>query len=488
MSLESQIFKGVSWMAFFNFFSQVFSWAITIMIARILAPGDYGLMAMSTIITGYAIELSDLGLGNAIIQRLNVTNKELSSVFWFITIITCILAISCFPVSYLTAYIMKENRVIPITQTVSLIFILAGLQIVPSSLLRKEMDFKSIGIIDMNCTIISSLSMFAIAKSGAGVWTLILGFIIRGLLRTIFLFIKAKWRPTLHFSFKESKPFLSFGIMVALGRSVYYVQEKADRFFAGRAWKSNQLGYYTFALELVQIPTDKIVDLVNNVSFPAFSKLQNEQKAFNKLYLNISKVTATIVFPLFLGGFILGEDLIRLILNEKWYPIIPLFNILCLSQIATSLNAINNFVHVAQGRPNWNLFYNSISAIGMSVSFFLAVPYGLHAIVLPWITVYLFLCLGWIYISISKFGITVPAYLKNIMHPVCATAIMAMLLFILHKKIFFMSSSSKFFGYTIFIGLMILGSLLYVGYFWFIDRDFVLSLKKFIKRNPKEEP
>jgi len=481
MSLESKVIRGVSWMAFFSLFSQAFSWAITILVARILVPGDYGLMAMSTIITGYALALSELGLGNAIIQRQNVSGKELSSVFWFSTIITTILAISCFPISYLTAFIMHEPRVIPITQTVAILFVLNGLQIVPSSLIRKEMDFKSIGLIDMMSVIVSSLCMFFIAKFGGGVWTLIFGFVIRSFLRTVLLFRKSHWLPAFHFDFAESKPFLSFGLMLALGRSLFYVQEKSDRFFAGRAWKSNLLGYYTFALDLSQIPTDKIVSLINNVSFPAFSRLQNDPEGFNKLYLNITKVSAAIVLPLFAGGYLLGGDLIKLLLNEKWLPIIPLFRTLCLVQILTSLNAINNFVHAAQGRPNWGLYYNIACVIAMPISFYFAVQHGLNAIIIPWTTTYVILCLGWIFISIRKFGIALQRYFFNILHPICGTLLMGSILMLIRSTLTLQNVSGKPLEISFLCGFIVLGSGIYFGYFWFIDRDFVLSLRKMFK-------
>jgi O-antigen/teichoic acid export membrane protein len=479
-SLESQVFKGVSWMGFFNFFSQFFSWAMTVLIARILVPGDYGLMAMATIFSGYALVLSDLGLGNAIIQRLLVSKNELSSVFWFSTLISLGLAISCFPVSYLTAYLMHEPRVIPITQTVSVIFLLSGLQIVPGSILRKKMDFKSIGFIDMCSTIVSSAGMLGIAVAGGGVWTLIFGFIIRSVARTILLFRKARWLPSWHYNFKESRPFLSFGILVALGRSVFYVQEKSDRFFAGRLWKPGQLGLYTFALDLAQIPTEKIATLINSVTFPAFSELQNDQMEFNRLYLNITKVTAMIVLPLFIGGFVLGQDLIRLLLNEKWLPIIPLFRILCLAQILTSLSSINNFVHSAQGRPGWSLYYNIASAVAMSVSFFFAAKHGLIALTLPWVSTYLVLCTGWMFISIRKFGITLGRYSRNMLHPIVATSIMAAVLVIIRGASHM--PSSKVLQVLFLVGFVVLGGVLYASYFWFLDRNFLLTLRKFLKK------
>ena len=124
-------------MALFNFITQGVSWMVTITIARILVPKDYGLMSMSTILTGYAMVFCELGLGNAVIQRLDVTRKDLSSVFWFLLGISIIFAGLCYPLSFLTAHIMHEPRVIPITQSVALIFILNGLQIIPLSLIRK---------------------------------------------------------------------------------------------------------------------------------------------------------------------------------------------------------------------------------------------------------------------------------------------------------------------------------------------------------------
>lgn len=480
MSLEAKIFKGVSWMAFFNFFSQCVSWTITVLIARILLPSDYGLMAMSTIITGYALNLSDIGLGNAIIQRPQVSKNELSSVFWFTIGIAFLLAASCIPISYLTAYIMHEPRVIPVTQVVALVFILNGLQIVPSSILRKEMNFKAIGKIDMISVIVSSGFMLIIAKAGGGVWTLIMGYLIKSLIRTILLFVNSKWYPNLHYNFKESKHFLSFGILVAIGRSLFYVQEKSDKFFAGRAWNSKILGFYTFAQDLAQIPIDKIVSLINNVSFPAFAKAQDNKEHFNSLYLNITKVTAMVVLPIYVGGFFLGENIIRILLNPKWYPMVTVFKFLCLAQILTGMNAINNFVHAAQGRPNWALYYNIAGAVIMPVSFYFATQRGLNDILVPWFSSYVLLTVGWIIISLLKLGIPIRKYLSCLAAPVSATALMALgLYFFLHQNIP-MPLEGKIADY-IYLSLgFSVGVAVYIGYTWFVEKKFIMNIRKLI--------
>lgn len=480
MSLESKIFKGVSWVAFFSVFSQALSWVITVVIARILVPGDYGLMTMATILTGYALSMSELGLGNAVVQRLNVTEDQLSSVFWFIAGLTALLGAACFPLASLTAALMQEPRVIPLTQSVSVLFVLNGLQVVPSSLLRRDMDFKSIGFIDMVSVITASGSQLVMAKSGAGVWTLLLGYAVRSATRTVLLFWRTGWRPRVHFNFAESRAFLSFGITVALGRSLFYLQEKSDRFFAGRAWSSASLGHYSFALDLAQIPTDKIVSLINNVSFPAFSKLQDDPRAFGKLYLNIAKITAAVTLPLFMGGFVLGDSLVRLVLNPKWYPMIFVLRMLLLAQILTSMNALNNFVHAAQGRPRWGLYYYACSAVCMPVSFAFAARYGLDAIAVPWLTTYVVLCVVWIWLSVNKLGIGLPAYLGALSTPFGASALMSVVLYgASHYAIAAWGDSYRL---AVVLVSGTLSVLVYAAYYWWFDRDYLLSLKTLAAR------
>jgi len=342
MSVITKSLKGVSWLALFKFFGQSFAWITTILVSRVLAPSDYGLMAISLIITGYALKFNELGLGAAIIQKKKPTSDELSSVFWFSLIFSIFLSIICYFLSYFAAYIFNEQRVIPLAQSVSIIFILAGVQIVPMNLLKKELQFKSVGLIQMSATIISCIVTIFLAYSGAGIWTLIFGYILRSLIMIPLLYFNVKWLPTCHFSFQEAKRYIKFGATVAVGQSFYYIYEHSDRFFAGKAWSPKLLGYYSFALQLSQMPTEKIVAFVSQVSFPIFAKLKENIDEFNKFYLDIQRITITIVLPLYVGGYLVGDEMIRILLNEQWYFIIPFFKLLCLAQIIVPMNSANN--------------------------------------------------------------------------------------------------------------------------------------------------
>lgn len=477
MNVATQAFKGASWLAVFKFAGQFYSWTITILVARILLPDEYGLYAMAFMITGYAEMFSQLGLGSAIIQKPDINQKEISSVFWFSLIVSTSFAIACFPIAYLTSYIFDEPRIIVLTQTVSILFILSGLQIVPLSLLKKELAFKRVGQFELTCVVFQGISMLAIAYLGGGVWALIGGRVIFAFVMVILLYTKVRWMPMLHYNYQEAKSYIKFGIAVASGGSLFYVSENSDKFFAGRSLGVTQLGFYTFAMQLAKIPTDKIVVLINQVSYPAFAKLQTDPEQFNKFYLTIVKVTATIVMPIFFGGFMLGGDLVLILLGEKWRPIIFLFEWLCLSQIITALNAYNNFVHDARGKPRYSLFFNFLSAVTMAVAFYLASQYGLETMLIPWFTVYLFISVFWILFTLSKLSISYYSYLVQLLNPLLAAILMSLMIYALteinlHNK-WFVEYSVLYFVVKMFFAVV-----MYMGYFWLFDRDVYYSIKR----------
>ena len=479
-SIELKTFKGVSWLALFKFASQVLSWAATIIVANLLAPGDYGLMAMAGLITGYAEIFSELGLGAAIIQKSKIKQLDLSSVFWLSFGVALFFAVACFPIAYLTSFILNEPRVIPITKTVSIIFLLFGLQVVPFSLLKKNMEFKTVGFIEMSSTTISCAGMIIIAYLGGGVWTLIGGRIIRAFFHLVMVYSFAGWFPKLYLSLNAAKSYIKFGITMATGRSLFYIWEQSDKFFAARMWTVANVGLYSFALQLAQIPTEKIVVLINQVSYSAFSKLQNDSEKFNQFYLNITKITATLVLPLFIGGFLVGDDLIRLILSEQWYPMIFLFKYLCLSQILLAINAVNNFVHAAQGRPVWGLYYHIACVIFMPISFYFGAKHGLHTIILPWLTTYVLLSSTWIFLTIRKIGIRTTNYVTNLLNPLIATFFMIIGV-VLFRYLF---SKIRFIDENVIVRLPFLigiGAICYLSYLWIFERKLFINLKNVLK-------
>lgn len=476
MSIISKAFKGAGWLALFRAISQTFSWVATIIIARTLVPEDYGLMEMATILTGYVILFSELGLGAAIIQREDINDKELSSLFWFVVFWGFLLAVLSIILAYPTVAIFNEKRILRVTQSVSLLFIMGSFLIVPINILQREIRFKALGFIETSAVMISSFMMIIIAKLGGGVWTLIGGFIIREFVKLIIVFCVVSWRPSFHFHFLEVKPFVKYGLNIAIANSLYYVYTKSDRFFAGRILGSNILGFYSLALQLSDIPTEKVVSLINGVSFPVFSRFQSKREEFNNFFLKLTNLIASIAFPIYFGGIFIADQIIPLLLGLKWVPIIFPFKVLCISQLLISVTTTNAIVNNAQGRPRWNLYLNIIHCLVLPVSFYFAANYGLNYLVIPWITVNPIIRLGYTWITLRKLGISILDYLKTFLQPSFATMVMLSALF-LSKSFYFGRLSPDIIDLRVYVGfIIIIGALTYSAYIVMFRRNLLFAL------------
>jgi O-antigen/teichoic acid export membrane protein len=476
MSLANKAIKGGSWLAFFTFISQGFSWIITFWVARLLMPSDYGLMALSTIFTGYAAWFSELGLGAAIIQRECPTQRDLSSIFWFTLVVGLLLAIACFPIASFSAWYFDEPRLIALTRTIAIIFLINGIQIVPANLLRREMEFKKLGLIKMVAVFFSCGYMLISAHLGAGVWSLLGGQILLAFVNTLLVVSVARWFPLRHFVFKEVSSYIGYGLKIAIGRTLFYITDNSDKFIVGKILGPVNVGYYSFALQLSQLPTEKITVLINQISFPLFSKLQISKNDFNIHYLKIIKIIATLVIPLFVGGFLVAEELIFVVLGEKWIPIIILFKYLCLVQIITSLSAINNVVHNALGNAELSMYFNGFCAVFMTISFYIAAAYfGLNAMIFPWYITYVFLCGSWIYFTLYKLEISIIRYFLNILYVIISVSLMSFSVTV-YSIYYYLLPWSGMGQIFMLVTEILLGGFVYIGTLSMIDRELFKGL------------
>ena len=481
MSLGKEAFKGGSWFAFFTFIGQGFSWLVTFWVARLLMPDDYGLMALTTIFTGYAAWFSELGLGAAIIQRDSPTHEDLSSIFWFTLAVGLLLAIACFPIASLSARFFKEPRLIALTRMVAIIFLINGISIVPSNLLRREMKFKKLGLFKMIAVFVSCSYMLIAAYFGAGVWSLLGGQIVLAFVNTLLVVIMVRWYPLRHFVFKEVSSYIKYGVKIAIGRTLFYITDNSDKLIVGKILGPVDVGFYSFALQLSQLPTEKVTVMINQISFPLFSKLKHSKEELNSHYLKIIKIIATLVLPLFVGGFLVADELILIVLGEKWSPIIVLFKYLCLAQIMTSLSAINNIVHNALGMAELSMYFNGLCAIFMTVSFYFAASYGLNTMIYPWCFTYFILCAAWICFTLKKLEISLYRYFSNMIFILMSVGLMYLV--VNGIKIFSVTLLLVHYGNASILATKIIaGGLVYIGFLSLFDRELFTDLRE-LKNN-----
>jgi O-antigen/teichoic acid export membrane protein len=424
VSIAGRAVKSGFWLAGTRFATQAFSWVVTINVARLLSPEDYGLMAMATVFTGLAAVLGELGLGAAIVQRKEVSAEALASSFWLSVGAGVLLAGFGMALAYPTAWAFGEARVIPITQLASVLFILNALQLVPQSLLVRGVRFREIGFIELAAVVTASLSMLAMARLGFGVWTLVTGTIIQNVASLIILLAVSRWRPLPRFRSHEVKPYLAYGLRVAGSRSFFYIFSVADKAIVGRLFDAQALGYYSFAQQLASIPTDKIVSIFQQIAFPVFSRFQGDTERSADLFRRVTRYIGFIVAPLFGGGVLLGEELILVLLGEKWRPIVPLFRMFCLSQFVLAITVLSAVVHNAQGRPHWVLYLQIVNVSVVPASLYVASAHGFYALGVPWVTAFPAICIGWTLLTLHKLRIAWRSYAAPLVGPVGATALM----------------------------------------------------------------
>lgn len=470
MSFEQKAMKGAKWLALFRTVGQSISWLTTIFVARMLSPEDYGLMEMATIFTGYIFLFSDLGLGAAIVQKKDICHEDLSSLFWFLLIWAILLGLVCCLLAYPTAVFFQQEKLIRITQASSLLFIIGVLIIIPKNLLQRDVEFKKVGFVEASATIISCFFMLGAAKNGLGVWTLIGGFIVGSTARASIYFYVTKWTPLFHFSFTGVKQFLGFGLSVAATGSIAYIYGKADRFFGGKFLGSGTLGYYSMAQTLANMPSEKIISVINSVSFPVLSKYQDQPQEFNKFYLRITALTAMIIFPLYLGAFMVSDVLIPLVLGAKWELAVIPFKMLCLSQLIVSLLSINSFVFNAKGRPQVNLYVSIAYAVCLPCSFYFAVQFGLEMLAVPLITVVPVIRFIHHVLTLKLLSMKLVQYIQSIYKAVVGTIVMVLTVFIA-KSIQFPFASDELCAWASLGVTVFSGGISYCLYSYYFNRS-----------------
>ncbi len=477
MSLVKSAFRGGLWFAAFTTVSQSISWCATLVIARMLTPADYGLMDMATILTGYVQIFYEMGVGAAIIQRDEVSDEELSSVFWALFFWGVVLGSLCFLLAYPTVLIFHEPRVYHVTQAVSVLFLLGTTFIVPGTLLKRQLRFKALGFVLSTSVVISCLAMVALAYAGAGIWTLIGGNIIRSALTLILVFIVSGWRPKLHFSHAESMAYLRFGLPVVGGNSLGYIYTRAAVFFGGRAFTASSLGYYSLATQLASIPNDKVLSVINSVSYPVFSRMQNDDWEFQRFYLRLSQFVAFIVLPLYAGGIFLAAEIIPWLLGDKWQASVLPFQILCVAFLFSALNSPSNQANTAQGRPHWTFWFQAYCAATMTGGFYLAAASGDPAyLAVPWLAILAPAQLIYSWITLRKVGIPVRAVLDQWRAPALATFLMLLILTAFRYGFQSAFESVPTCGAVYVFSAIGLGAAWYGAYMFMLQREFVQNV------------
>ncbi len=308
MNLKNKVVTALRWTAGARILAQLVTWAITIVVIRLLSPSDYGLMAMSMAVIALLNLLNEMGMGAAVIQKRALSDSQLRSVFSLILVVN----VTLYGVLWLSAkplaIFFSEDRLIPVIRVLGLQFILMGISIIPQSLLEKALDFKARSVVEFVAALIGSGVTLVLALQEFDVWSLVYGNLARVAVRAIGFNILRPYLKAPTLSLRGIGSIASFGGWVTIERILWYVYTEADIFIIGRALGNDLLGIYSVARHLASLPAQKLNAAITQVSLPAFSAVQGEKEQFARYFIKATRMMSIVAVPVFFGRHLCGSS------------------------------------------------------------------------------------------------------------------------------------------------------------------------------------
>ncbi len=426
MSLKKTAASGVKWTSFSTVLTTGLQFIQLAVLARLLSPEAFGLMAMIMVVLGFAQAYADMGISNAIIHRQDATKEQLSSLYWLNILAGVIVFLLLLLLTPPVVLFFGEPRLTELMHWATLIFLITPLGQQFQILLQKELQFRTLAIIDITATFIGTITTIVTALMGQGVFSIIWGQLGNTLIKTLMLagIGWKRWPPKLRFKYVDLHGYLGFGLYQMGEKSINYFSANIDYLLIGRFLGSEILGVYTIAYQLVILPLQKINPVLTRVAFPIFAKKQNDNPALRRGFVEITKLLLLVVSPLLIGMVIVAPIAIPVVLGNQWVDAVILVQILAIIGILKTLGNPVGSIWLAKGRADLGFKWNIFVATTNLIVFWLLVKQGVLAIA------WAYVILSFIYFVLIRFlmkyiiGLEWSEYLSVFKNPVLATLIM----------------------------------------------------------------
>ena len=317
-SVKSRVILALKWTAAARFTGQLITWGITIFVIRLLSPGDYGLVATAGILIGFAGLVQELGLIPALVQAKDIDDTRIRQVFGFILLSNIVIYSVLFLISPFFASFFEQPELEKVIKVLGITFLISALSSVPIALLRRELKLKEISLVELGAAVSASLVTLVLAYAGYGVWALVLGNVTTAATSTILFLAITKFHAMPIFSLSGMRQFAVFGANVTVGRTIWYFGGQADVMLIGKFLGNEMLGLYSVVNHLANMPLSKIMGIVNQVAFPAFSRIQENKEQCREYFLTAAQLLAMITFPVLWGLSSVAYDFIPVVLGNNW--------------------------------------------------------------------------------------------------------------------------------------------------------------------------
>ena len=379
-SLKLKIFSSLIWKFLERGGTQGIQFILQLVLARLLSPKDYGVVAIITVFIAISTVFVQSGLNIALIQKQKIDEKDISSVFYMSLVIALIMYLILWIFASTIANFYKMQDLDSMIRVMGLVLFLNTFISVQNAIISRNMEFKKLFYSSLGAVIISGIGGIVLAYKGFGVWTLIYQYLLNQTFLCIILWFNVKWRPKLLFSIKKVKKLFSFGGKLLFSSLIASVYNELISLIIGRMYSPIVLGFYNRGDQFPKVIVNNFNDSIQTVIFPALASVQHDKAKVKEITRRAIMLSSYIIFPAMIGLIVISESIVRIVLTGKWLLCVPYLRIFCLSYALWPIHTANLQAINAIGRSDIFLKLEIIKKIIGVIIILITSRYGVYMI------------------------------------------------------------------------------------------------------------
>jgi O-antigen/teichoic acid export membrane protein len=385
--------RGLLWFGSATLLMRLLDLGATLIILQVLSREEMGIAALAWSVVVICEALNGLGVGTALVQAKELSQRQLDSLFWFACGVGVGLGGLMAAIGPAIAAFYDTPVLTSMIGVSALKLVFVGAALVPLQLLARDLRFRGSGVVQTGATALEAISKVALALSGAGAWALVLSNAARGLYVLALVYMLAPFWPRRHFALDEVRPLLRFGARATLSATLFHTYRNADYFFVGRYLGLEALGVYRVAFSLAMTPLEVAMGVVNRVTFPVYARIANDGRMLADAFMRSFRYVLLVLEPIVVLLYFTAEDAVALVAHERWLAAVPAIQVLCWAALLRGLAQLFAPLFQAAGRPEYAVYEAVVSAIVLVSGFWLALErYGgslsIMSVCIVWIAAY----------------------------------------------------------------------------------------------------
>ena len=382
-NLDRSFARGIAWQGSVKWIVQLVTWGTTIVVARILSPQDYGLLAMGAVLLAFIGLLSESGIGATIVTVRGITTEQIAQ----INGAAVLLGIASFTVACLAAFpvgwFYHSAALPPVIIAMSFTLVISAFRVVPGALLQRDLRFPRLAVLDAVQGLIQALTTVVLATLGFRYWSLVLSALLGAAVSAAATVATRPYRFKLP-RWRILRPVLPFTRNVLVARLFWYTYQNSDFIVAGKRLGSEALGAYSYAWTLASMPIDKISALVSSVTPPIFAAVQHDIPALRRYFLTVTEGLAVFAFPLTFGLALVAQDLVPVVFGQRWLSMIAPLQVLAAYSTIRTITPTASQVLSVSGDTRFLMYLTGLGAFVLPTAFYIGSRWGTVGIAIAW--------------------------------------------------------------------------------------------------------